>query len=378
MKTNIKLFRVFGIQIGLHYSWFLIALLIVLSVEGEFSPAHKDWSQTLIWLLSVATALLFFLSLLLHELAHSLVAQARNLPVRDITLFALGGVSHIEKNPGDARTEFLIAIAGPLTSCAMGSVCLGVALWCGWTLSASATTPAIAMLGWLGYINVGLGVFNLIPAYPLDGGRVLRAALWWKTGDADRSTRLAARIGEGIGFAFVALGVMEVFGGAGLNVNVLWTTFIGWFLTQAAAESYFEADTAPFLMRLHVADLMSSECPIVDGHLNIQRFVDEELLRTGKRCFLVQENGSFVGLITPNEIKHVARNEWPSTVLDSVMLPRARLHTVTPETSLKDTLELMTSNDLNQLPVLANGRLRGTISRSQVLQLFQTRAELKE
>lgn len=375
MRTDIKLGRVFGIEIGLNYSWFLIAFLIVLSVAGEFSAAHKDWSQSLIWTLSVLTALLFFVSLLLHELAHSLVAKSHNLPVRAITLFALGGVSQIEKNPEDARTEFWMAIVGPLTSCMIGGVCLGVALLCGWTPGTSGATPVVAMLVWLGYINLGLGIFNLIPGYPLDGGRVLRAILWWKTGNADQSTRLAARIGEGVGFAFIALGLTQVFRGAAFNG--LWIVFIGWFLIQAAAESYREARAAPFLTRRHVADLMSSDCPTVDGHLDIQHFVDDEMLRTGKRCFLVEEDGALAGLITPHEIKHVERSQWPSTMLSSVMLPAARLHTVTPETSLKDALEAMTTNDLNQLPVLANGSLRGMISRSQVLQLFQTGAELQ-
>src|SRR5271157_681479 len=215
MRTDIKLGRVFGIEIGLNYSWFLIAFLIVLSVANQFSAAHKDWSQGLIWSLSVVTAVLFFVSLLLHELAHSLVAKSRNLPVSSITLFALGGVSQIEKNPADARTEFWMAIAGPLTSCMIGCVCLGTARLCGWTLGASGATPVIAVLVWLGYINFGLGIFNLIPGYPLDGGRVLRAILWWQTGSADQSTRIAARIGEGVGFAFIALGIIEVFEGAG-------------------------------------------------------------------------------------------------------------------------------------------------------------------
>jgi Zn-dependent protease len=375
VRTDIKLGRVFGIQIGLHYSWFLIAFLIVLSVAGQFTAAHKGWSHPLIWSLSIVTALLFFVSLLLHELAHSLVAKSRNLAVRAITLFALGGVSQIEKDPSDARTEFWMAIVGPITSCAIGCVCLGAALLCGWTPGTSGATPVVAMLVWLGYINVGLGIFNLIPGYPLDGGRVLRAAIWWKTGNADQSTRLAARIGEGVGFAFIALGVMQVFGGAGLNG--LWIAFIGWFLLQSAAGSYRQVEVAPFLTRRHVADLMSSDCPIVDGHLDIRHFVDEEMLRTGKRCFLVEENGALAGLITPHEIKHVERSRWPSTMLSSVMLPAAGLRTVTPDTSLKDALELMATNDLNQLPVLANGRLRGMISRSQVLQLFQTRAELQ-
>ena len=375
MRTDIKLGRVFGIEIGLHYSWFLIAFLIVLSVAGEFTAAHKGWSQTLIWSLSIVTALLFFVSLLLHELAHSLVAKSRNLPVRAITLFALGGVSQIERNPEDARTEFWMAIVGPITSCTIGCLCLGAALLCGWTPGTSGGTPVVAMLVWLGYINVGLGVFNLIPGYPLDGGRVLRAAIWWKTGNADQSTRLAARIGEGVGFAFIAFGIMRVFGGAGFNG--LWIAFVGWFLTQAAAESYREVEVAPFLAREHVSDLMSNDCSTVDGHLDIQHFVDDEMLRSGKRCFLVEEDGALAGLITPHEIKHVERSRWPSTRLNSIMVPVARLHSVTPETSLKDALDQMATNDLNQLPVLANGRLRGMISRSQVLQLFQTRAELQ-
>jgi predicted transcriptional regulator len=268
-----------------------------------------------------------------------------------------------------------MAIVGPITSCILGGLCLGAAMWSGWTPGASAATPLVSMLVWLGYINCGLGIFNLIPGYPLDGGRVLRAILWWKTGNADQSTRIAARIGEGVGFAFIAFGMMQVFGGAGLNG--LWIAFIGWFLIQAAAESYREVETVPFLTRRHVADLMSSDCPTVDGNLDIQHFVDDEMLRTGKRCFLVQENGAFAGLITPHEIKHVERNLWPSTKLSSVMLPAARLRTVKPETSLKDALDVMATGDLNQLPVLANGRLRGMVSRSQVLQLFQTRAELQ-
>jgi len=375
MQTNIKLGRVFGIQIGLHYSWFLIALLIVLSVAGDFSAAHKDWSQGLIWSLSILTALLFFVSLLAHELAHSLVAEQHGLPVRSITLFALGGVSQIEKDPSDAKTEFWMAIVGPLTSVAIGAGCLGVAHWAGWTPGTSGATPVIAMLVWLGYINFGLGIFNMVPGYPLDGGRVLRALIWWKTGDANRSTRIAARIGEGVGVIFIALGIMQAFGGAGFNG--LWIAFIGWFLTQAAAESYRSVGAAPVLTNLHVADLMSSDCPIVDAHMDVQHFVDEEMLRTGKRCFLVQQNGTFVGLVTPHEIKHLDRNKWSSTTLSSVMVPVARLRTVTPETSLKDALDLMGTNNLNQLPVVTNGHLRGTVSRSRVLQLFQTHAELR-
>ena len=374
MRTNIKLGRVFGIEIGLHYSWFLIALLIVLSVVGEFSSAHKDWSTGLIWSLSILTALLFFVSLLLHELAHSLVAESHGLPVRSITLFALGGISQIEKEPADARTEFWMAIVGPLTSIALGVGCLGVAHWCGWAPGTTAAVPLVAMLVWLGYINLGLGVFNLIPGYPLDGGRVLRALIWWGTKDANRSTRIAARIGEVAGSLFIAFGVIEMFDGAGFNG--LWIAFIGWFLVQAAAESYRTVEAAPFLSRLHVRDLMSSDCPVVDGNLDVEHLVDDEMLRHGQRCFMVEDNGKFVGLVTPEEIRHLDRNKWLSTPVSNIMVPMARLRTVAPETSLKDALEVMDQTNVNQLPVIAKGLLRGTLSRNQLTQLFATRAEL--
>jgi Zn-dependent protease len=370
MRTDIKLGRVFGIEIGLNYSWFLIAFLIVLSVEGDFSAAHKDWSPMLIWSLSGVTALLFFVSLLLHELAHSLVARRRHLRVRAITLFALGGVSQIEKNPADAKTEFWMAIVGPLTSCAIGCACLGLALWSGWRTGASPAAPVVAMLVWLGYINVGLGLFNMVPGYPLDGGRVLHAILWWRSGNAGQSARIAARIGEGLGLVFIALGAVQVFQGAALDG--IWTAFIGWFLTQAAAQSYRETGAAPYLARLRVADAMSTGCPIVNQRLDVRSFVDEYVLGRGNRCFFVEDNGAFAGLVTANEIKRVKRSEWPSTPLGSVMVPANRLRAVTPETSLKDALELLTTNDLNQLPVLANGRLLGAVSRSDILQVFQT------
>jgi CBS domain-containing protein len=194
------------------------------------------------------------------------------------------------------------------------------------------------------------------------------------TGNADRSMGWAARIGEVIGFVFIALGIVLIFSGAVLNG--LWIIFLGWFLTQAAAERYREAKALPFLRRLHVGDLMSSDYPAVDGHEDIQQFVDEDMLRNGKQCFPVEQDGAFAGLITPGEIAQVNREKWPSTMLSVVMRPAKRLRTVTPETSLKDALEIMANNNVNQLPVIMNGHLRGLISRNQILQLFQTRAAL--
>src|SRR6267142_4309035 len=177
MKAQIKLFRIFGIQIGLHYSWLLIALLVVFSLAGQFAATNPHWSSNVIWGIAVLTALLFFAAIVVHELSHAAVAKVRGLPVRSITLFALGGVAQIEREASDAKTEFWMGIAGPITSAVLGCICLGLAWTLGWTMLAEPGTPFMAMLVWLGYINIGLALFNMIPGFPLDGGRVLRAVL---------------------------------------------------------------------------------------------------------------------------------------------------------------------------------------------------------
>lgn len=372
MRSQIKLGRIFGIEIGLHYSWFLIALLIVYSLSSQFHASNPGWGDQVILTVAIATAILFFVSLLLHELAHSLVATSHGLPVREITLFALGGVSQIEKNPTSAKLEFWMAFVGPLTSVIIGGICVGLAR----AIGQPSSDPWMAMLQWLGYINLMLGVFNLIPGYPLDGGRVLRAIIWWKTGNADRSTRLAARIGQVVAFGFIAVGIFEFFGGAGFGG--LWIAFIGWFLLQAARESDMQVGVSDALRGVRVADVMTRDCPTVDAWLNVQNFVDEKLLHTGQRCFIVMEKGELAGLITPHEVKGVERAKWPFTTLRDIMRPLQDLHSLTPDAPLLSALETMSRYDLNQLPVVSNNHLDGVLSRANVLGYLQTHAELRK
>jgi Zn-dependent protease/predicted transcriptional regulator len=372
LRSQIKLGRVFGIQIGLHFSWFLIALLIVLSLSSQFHTSNPEWGDGVILVMALATAVLFFISLLLHELAHSLVATSNGLPVKEITLFALGGVSQIEKNPASAKLEFWMAFVGPLTSAIIGGVCLLATR----VIGGAAHNPLMAMLLWLGYINLSLAAFNMLPGYPLDGGRVLRAIIWWKTGDADRSTKAAARVGQVVAFAFIAFGMFRYFGGAG--IGGLWIAFIGWFLLQASRESYVQVGLAHAFEGVRVADVMSRDCPTVDGWLNVQNFVEQELLRTGRRCFIVVDKGEMTGLITPHEIKEIERARWPFTTLHDIMRPIGEVRSVAPETPLKSALESMTRDDLNQLPVVSNGRLEGVLSRAEIISYLQTHAELRK
>jgi Zn-dependent protease len=374
MRAQIKLGRVSGIELGLHYSWLLIALLITLSLEGHFRTTNPDWGAATVWAAALATGLLFFAGIVLHELSHSVVANARGLPVRSITLFALGGVAQMERDAPDPKTEFLVGIAGPVMSIVIGLVCLGLAYAAGWTGVATPRQPVPAVLVWLGYINIVLAVFNLIPGFPLDGGRVLRAIVWWKTGDAKRSTRTAARVGQAVALGFVVLGLLRFFSGAGFGG--LWLSFIGWFLLDAAGSSYAQADLGEGLRGVRVEDVMERDCPVIDSRSNLQTFADEHLLRTGRRCYIVVENGRVAGLITPHEVKEVPRPRWPYTTVDEVMRPLARLRTVAPDSSVLKALETMAREDVNQLPVLSNGRLEGILSRSHVLGLLQTRSEL--
>src|SRR5437762_8326735 len=230
MKAQIKLFKIFGIQIGLHYSWLLIAVLVVFSLAGQFAFTNPQWGSTVIWGVAILTALLFFAAIVVHELSHAAVAKARGLPVRSITLFALGGVAQIEKEASDAKTEFWMGIAGPITSALIGLICLGIAAGLGWNPSFHHQSPGAAMLGWLGVINLALAVFNMVPGFPLDGGRVLRATIWWITGNASRATRIATAVGQLVAFVFIIFGLFRFFNGAGFGG--LWLTFIGWFLDR--------------------------------------------------------------------------------------------------------------------------------------------------
>jgi len=281
MHSSIKLGKVSGIEIGLHYSWFIIAALIVFSLVEHFRQANSSWSTAQIWSAALCTAVLFFVTLLLHELSHSLVAQNRGLRVRAITLFALGGVSQIEGDAPDAKTEFWVAIAGPIASLVIGFGSLAMAAGLGWKPSIEPGTTVDAVLVWLGYINIGLAVFNMIPGFPLDGGRVFRSIVWAVTKDADRSTRIAARVGQVVAFLFIFDGLWQFFGGAGFNG--LWIAFIGWFLMDAARSSYAQVETSAALRGIRVSEVMSKDYILVNRGMSLQEFVDDYLLRTGQR-----------------------------------------------------------------------------------------------
>jgi Zn-dependent protease/predicted transcriptional regulator len=376
MKSQIKLGTIFGVELGLHYSWIVIALLITFSLAAQFHAVNRNWPETVVWATAILTGLLFFACLFAHELSHALVARARGLPIHKITLFLLGGVAQMEKDAADPKTEFWMAIVGPITSAALGIILLEFARIAGWAVGTHPLTPGTALLVWLGYINLLLAAFNMIPGFPLDGGRVLRAILWWIMGSVERSTRAAARVGQVIAALFIAYGVFRFFEGAGLGG--LWLAFIGWFLLQASSATYLQVKTGSLLRDLRIKDLMSTNFEVVSPNMSLQEFVHERLMTSGKRCFLVMENGQMLGMVTPNEIRKVNPSLWQFKQVGDIMRPVSEIHFVAPDLPAMEALEIMSREDVHQLPVLSNGHVEGVVTRAHVLEILKSRAELSD
>jgi Zn-dependent protease len=374
MRSNIRLGRIAGIELGLHYSWLIIAALITFSLFAHFRLVDPEWSTAVVTAAAVTTGILFFAGLFAHELAHSLVAKAHGIPIRGITLFLFGGMAQIEKEASEAGTEFWIAIAGPLTSFGLGALLLGIALATGWAFQSTPTTPGVAVLVWLGYINVALAVFNLLPGFPMDGGRVLRSAVWKITGSVERATRVAARVGQGFAILLIAYGILRVFAGAGLGG--LWLALIGWFLLQAASSSYWQMQSDLLLQGLQVRDVMSRDCTRLPASLSVRQFVDDYLLRQGSRCYIVADDGHMLGLLSPADVRTVDQQRWPQLTVREIMRPNSRVHSVQPETPASEAIEIMARENVNQLPVTEAGELQGMVSRGTVMQVLKSRSEL--
>jgi Zn-dependent protease/predicted transcriptional regulator len=375
MRSTIPLGRWFGVPIGLHYSWFVIAWLMTLSLSSEFAAHNSGWGPATVWSLAIATALLFFVCIVLHELAHAAVARLGGIPVRGITLFALGGIALIDKEAATPAREFWMAIAGPAASFVLGMACLALANVGGRVAPAGAASGLVAVFGWLAYINVSLALFNLIPGFPLDGGRVLRSIVWAATHDAHRATRIAARVGQVVAFVFIAAGLYSLitrndFGG-------LWIAFIGWFLLEGAQAYYVDAPLTTTLRGLSVADVMMRDCASVDADTTLQQFVTDQLLHLLGRCFAVTHDNQAIGLITLDDVKRVGRDRWNQTTVSQVMRPLRSLHPVTPSVSVGDALELMERENVNQLPVISNSHLEGVVTRSYLMQALQLKNELQ-
>lgn len=370
LRGGIPIGRLFGISLRLNYTWFIVFGLVTWSLTANYFPSvFPEWSLSLSLVAGIVTSLLFFGSVLAHELMHSIVANRLGIPVHSITLFIFGGVSQMSEEPRRPKDELRIALAGPITSVALGAIFWGV-----YFAFRDQSEFVVAIAYWLGLINIFLAAFNLVPGFPLDGGRVLRSILWWRSQDLRRATRTATNIGRVVGYLFIFGGVFFIF--QGLWLNGLWLALIGWFLENAAVGSYRQVSLQDTLQGHTVGEVMTRDCPLMDPELTIDRLVNEQILVSGRRCFPVAVNNRILGLVTLHNIRSIPRPLWPTSTLKEAMTPLDKLKSVGPREDLSTVMKLLTESDINQVLVVDNGTILGVIGRDNLLAFINLRGEL--
>lgn len=368
MDASIRLGKIRGIEIGIHYTWLVVFGLLTYSLAvGVFPDWYPGWAPETYWAVGALASLLLFASVLAHELGHSVVAQSRGIPVASIVLFIFGGVAQIVEEARRAIDEFLIAVAGPLVS-----VVIGVSSLVLWPIAEGVSEPLGAILHYLGFANLILVAFNLIPAYPLDGGRVLRAFLWGALDSVYRATRIASAVGVLIGFLFMAGGIFLVFRAP---LSGIWLVAIGWFLQSAAQQSYQQLMVRRLFEGVRVGQLMDREPVTISPEVPVDQLVDA-LLSYNVRSFPVIEDGRLVGIVTLTDVRNAPRNEWESRRVRDLMTPFDRLVIATPDSDIESVLRAMALHDIHQVPVVRDRTLLGLLTRNALLRFLQLRQEL--
>lgn len=370
LQGTLKLGKIGGIEVSVHWSWLFIFLLLTWSFAGGIlDHFYPEWSHAQRWLVGSIISVVFFLSILVHELAHSFVARSKGVDVRGITLFLFGGVSNLRGEPRRAQDEFAIAVAGPATSLVLGAL-----FGAGWAVLRFWSGGAAGISANLGVINAVIAVFNLMPGFPLDGGRVFRSLLWWRNKNLLSATRSASQVGQLFAYLLMGVGVVSFF--LGNLIGGIWLFIIGIFLRGASAASYQQTLAQVVLRGVTAAEAATRDCQPVPPDLSLEQVVDSHILRRNVRCFPVQADGDLQGLVTLSDIRGIPRDQWPMTSVSKAMTPLDRLQTVPPDEDLRRVVEIMAQTDINQVPVVQEGRLVGLISRSDIIRLIQVRREL--
>lgn len=372
MKSSFKLGRILGIEIGIHVSWLIIFALLSWSLAVAYYPAiDENISPLTAWVLGITSCLLLFGSVLAHELGHSIVAIRHGIPVKSITLFIFGGVSNLTKEPDNPGAEFRMAISGPAVS-----IILALVFWAFQAVfSALDATLASGVFLYLAQINAMLAIFNLIPGFPLDGGRVLRAIIWNASNSIKKATRIAARVGLGFAYLLIFGGIAIAF--LGIGISGLWLALIGWFMATAAQGSYQQTVISEILSAVNVSRVMRREFKTIDPDKTLYQTLHEYILPLNQRALPVFENGQLTGLISLSDIKKIPTDKLGQTYVRQVMTPLEKLQTVAPEENLSSVVNTLQSKDINQLPVLSDGKLVGIISRTSLIEYLQMRQEME-
>ena len=369
-KTVLLLGHVRGIRIELHVSWLIIFTLFLVGMSAGLQQQYPDWPLSTAVLTALATALTFFASIVAHELGHSLVAIRRGIPVRAITLFIFGGVAQMSRDSDRPDDEFWIAIAGPLVSFSLAAGFGVLSL-----LTAGWHEALHVALTWLAFINLVVAVFNLIPGFPLDGGRVFRALVWKATGDARKGMDAAVMGGRVVAYALFAVALLNILV-LGNWVGGLWITLIAWFLLNMAEGQGRAFDMRERLGSVRARDLASGDIPRVTAEQTLSRWVSEQVLPSGERACLVGEPRRPLGLVSLSDARAVPQDQWEITPVSQVMTPLEALVTVKPDTPAHEVLHLMTERNLNQVPVMDDGRVSGWIDRHRLMRTLELHMEV--
>jgi Zn-dependent protease/CBS domain-containing protein len=383
MRGSFKIGHIAGIEIGIHYTWiFALIFFSWIFAAGTFPVAFPEWSSAAYWISGIILALFLFISVLLHELCHSLVAQKKGMKVKNIVLFIFGGVSNIESEPEKPGIELIMAGAGPLSSLILGGVFYGIfyALGGRGINVSDQSTPLVAIVFYLAYMNILLAIFNIIPAFPLDGGRVLRAVIWGATKNLRKATMIAGSIGRFLGWAMILFGIALLFNQqiwifSGGIIDSIWIIFIGWFLVSAADNSMRESTMQQQLAGVHVKDVMDHSPECISPAVSVESIVQEAFLQRGRRALPVCRENILLGIVTLADIKRIPQDRWPNTPVQEIMT-RSPLLSVKEDDDLNNALKVLAENGLNQIPVLNEGRLAGLLTRADVLRYLQTKQEL--
>ncbi len=366
MKTgSFRVAKIFGIDIEIHFSWlFILGLVSWTLAENVFPDRYDTWSTAEYWTIGVIAALLLFVTVLVHELAHAVVALRRGLPVPRITLFIFGGVSEIAKQPETAKAEFTIAAAGPAMSFVIAAISGAIVL-----LAGGVNEKIEGIFGYLAIVNLMLGVFNLVPGFPLDGGRVLRSIIWGRTKNFRKATQSAASVGEFVAYGMIGLGFFLAL--TGPLLNGLWFMFIGWFLLGAARTETQQLQLDTILKPLRARSVMHADFVNVQPGISVQEVVDAYMLGKGERSVMVANDGAVLGILTVTDVQRVPREEWANTPAQRIMTPREKVATVLADTPALEVMQLIADRRLNQVPVLEDGRMVGIITRRELLDRIQ-------
>lgn len=388
-KSGFRIGKIFGINIRIDWSWLLIFALISWSLAASLGQIHADWNVWTQWGLAILAALLFFASVLAHELAHSLVARANGVPVRNITLFLFGGVSNIQREPNSPLNELLVTIVGPLTSFILGVIFLVLGAGSFVINNVALTNPMAAlsqigpigtMLIWLGSVNILVAIFNLIPGFPLDGGRILRSILWAITDNLSKATRWASWTGQAVAWALILAGIAMLFGvtfpilGGGF-INGIWIMFIGWFLQNAAVQSYRKVVVQDILEDIPVKRMMYTDVPVVSADLSVSKLIDDHIMKSDNRAFIVFDGEKMLGLVTIEDVRKTAPEARSLTLVRDVMTPSQKMIVVAPDEEAAEAFYRLESEDIRQLPVVNGNKIVGLLRRKDIIHWLQLQSK---